>query len=147
MEQSARQEWMGVLARADANQLNAIYQTLEQVPPHDFLRPPEQGLVMVRGRAGGTGQPFNMGEMVITRCSVRLSDGHEGHAYVAGRDTKKAEQAAVLDGLLQDPAWQARIEQNVVAPLRQQEQEKRHQIRQKSAATKVDFFTMVRGDD
>ena len=30
---------------------------------------------MVRGRVGGTGAPFNLGEMSVTRCSVRLADG------------------------------------------------------------------------
>ena len=62
----------------------------------EFLRRPETGLVMLRGRAGGTGQAFNLGEASVTRCSVRLSDGQVGTGYVLGRDQRKAELVAVL---------------------------------------------------
>ena len=59
---------------------------------------------MARGRPGGDGAPFNLGEMTVTRCTVRLEDGTVGHAYVAGRDMRQAELAAVLDAVLQGPA-------------------------------------------
>ena len=67
-----------------------------------MIRPPETGLVMLRGRMGGTGGAFNLGEATVTRCAVRTAKGHEGHAYVMGRNHGHAKIAAVCDALLQD---------------------------------------------
>src|ERR687893_2213466 len=97
-----RRAWMAVLARADAAE---IARRLEALPPlarHLRLRGPETGLVMVRGRQGGDGAPFNLGEMTVTRCAVRLEDGAVGHAYIAGRDRRGAELAAAMDAALQN---------------------------------------------
>ncbi len=99
-----RQRWMGVLARASAAELHDLLAPCAKLPRYTCLRGPELGLAMVRGRTGGGGAPFNMGEMTVSRCSVRTEAGLTGHAYVAGRDLAQAELAAVLDGALQDPA-------------------------------------------
>ncbi|MBT9244368.1 phosphonate C-P lyase system protein PhnG [Gemmobacter fulvus] len=139
----ARRDWMGVLARADAARLADL---LPEVPGHDMLRPPEVGAVMVRGRVGGTGAPFNLGEMTVTRCVLRLACGAVGHAHVQGRDKRHAVRAAVVDALMQtDQA--ARIDAAVLAPLAQAEAARRATRAAKAAATKVEFFTMVRGED
>ncbi len=139
----ARRDWMGVLARADAARLADL---LPEVPGHDMLRPPEVGAVMVRGRVGGTGAPFNLGEMTVTRCVLRLACGAVGHAHVQGRDKRHAVRAAVVDALMQtDQA--ARIDTAVLAPLAQAEAARRATRAAKAAATKVEFFTMVRGED
>lgn len=139
----ARRDWMGVLARADAARLADL---LPEVPGHDMLRPPEVGAVMVRGRVGGTGAPFNLGEMTVTRCVLRLACGAVGHAHVQGRDKRHAVRAAVVDALMQtDQA--ARISAAVLAPLAQAEAARRATRAAKAAATKVEFFTMVRGED
>ncbi|WP_237217589.1 phosphonate C-P lyase system protein PhnG, partial [Falsiroseomonas oryziterrae] len=112
-----RQRWMGVLARASADDILACLATLPPAPPHTRLRGPETGLVMVRGRAGGDGAPFNLGEMTVTRCAVRLPDGRVGHAYVAGRDARQAELAALCDALLLDAAARPEVEAAVIRPL------------------------------
>lgn len=139
----ARRDWMGVLARADAARLADL---LPEVPGHDMLRPPEVGAVMVRGRVGGTGAPFNLGEMTVTRCVLRLACGAVGHAHVQGRDKRHALRAAVVDALMQtDQA--ARIDAAVLAPLAQAEAARRATRAAKAAATRVEFFTMVRGED
>src|SRR3954452_8359469 len=107
-EIARRRRWMGVLARAGAAEIAALLAAgPAPLPLHRRLRGPEIGLVMARGRQGGDGAPFNLGEMTVTRCSVRLEDGTVGHSYVAGRDAGQAELAAVLDAALQDPARQA----------------------------------------
>ncbi len=93
---------MGVLARAARDELEAAWETLEPRPAYDRLRPPETGMVMTRGRAGGTGRRFNLGEMTVTRCALRLDSGEMGIAYVAGRDRRHAELAALFDALMQD---------------------------------------------
>jgi len=142
-----RKGWMGVLARAAGKDLEAYWGTHGIGLEYSFLRKPEHGLVMVRGRAGGNGKRFNLGEMTVTRCSVRLTDGTVGHAYVAGRDNRQAEYAAAFDALLQDPSRQEEITSQVISPLEQKQKTTRSERSKKAAATKVDFFTMVRGED
>ena len=85
-----RQRWMGGLARAEAGEIASLLAACGPAPAWRTLRGPESGLVMVRGRAGGGGAAFNMGEMTVTRCTVRTEDGLVGHAYVAGRDARQA---------------------------------------------------------
>jgi alpha-D-ribose 1-methylphosphonate 5-triphosphate synthase subunit PhnG len=97
---------------------------------------------MVRGRAGGDGDAFNLGEMTVTRCALRLG-AHVGHAYIAGRDHAKARLAALLDAALQDSALHAACMQAVVEPLAATQQEARAAEARKAAATRVDFFTMA----
>ena len=138
-----RKVWMGALARAKAPELARLFTDL---PAHIVLRAPEVGAAMLRGRIGGSGQPFNLGEMTVTRCSVRLGSGTVGHAHVQGRDKAHARRAAVLDALLQsdpDGALYARV----IAPLLAAEAAKQAARASKAAATKVEFFTLVRGED
>lgn len=142
-----RQHWMGLLARADAALLDELFSSLASKPDYSLLRPAEPGLVMVRGRAGGSGDAFNIGEIVVTRCSVQLGDGTLGHGYAAGRVQRKAEQAAVLDAMLQQGERTAELMARVIAPLQQRETRLQQERQAKSAATKVDFFTLVRGED
>jgi alpha-D-ribose 1-methylphosphonate 5-triphosphate synthase subunit PhnG len=141
-----RARWMGILARATREELEAAWAGLAERPSYEVLRHPEIGLIMVRGRAGGTGNPFNFGEMTVTRCAVRLADGTTGHCYAAGRDRRKAELAAIFDALLQS-GDRARLDANVVAPIAHRCAADRALVSRKAAATKVEFFTMVRGDN
>ena len=139
---TARRRWMSVLARANAQALATQLAALDNVPSYHRLRGPESGLVMTRGRVGGSGAPFNLGEMTVTRCTVRTDNGLTGHAYVTGRDMRQAELAAVFDALLQDPARQAVLQATVIAPLERAQADRRAEIAAKAAATKVNFFAM-----
>ncbi len=141
-----RQRWMSVLAKAPVAALEAAWVALEKPLAYVFLRQPEAGLIMVRGRTGGTGQPFNLGEMTMTRCAVRLAGGQTGFGHVAGRDRRKAELAAVFDALMQDPDRRGQVERMVIAPLEARQGEIRAAKVAAVAASKVDFFTMVRGE-
>jgi alpha-D-ribose 1-methylphosphonate 5-triphosphate synthase subunit PhnG len=133
---------MAILARASALELAAKLAELPPLPASETLRAPETGLVMVRGRAGGDGDAFNLGEMTVTRCALRLG-AHIGHAYIAGRDHAKARLAALLDAALQDSALHAACMQAVVEPLAATQEEVRSAEARKAAATRVDFFTMA----
>ncbi|MBW6419309.1 phosphonate C-P lyase system protein PhnG [Celeribacter sp. PS-C1] len=144
-EQEARKAWMGLLAKSDAALLAERLGALDQ-PKFEWLRRPEVGGVMVRGRMGGTGAPFNLGEMTVTRCSLRLATGEVGHGYVQGRDKRQAEQAALVDALMQGPRADE-LRDAVLAPLEAAQAATRTARAAKAAATKVDFFTMVRGED
>jgi len=134
---------MSVLARASADEIALRLEALPPAPPHRRLRGPETGLVMVRGRAGGDGASFNMGEMTVTRCTVRLDDGTLGHAYVAGRDARQAELAALVDALMQDAARQNAVTQVVIDPLHAAQAARRATEARRAAATRVEFFTMT----
>lgn len=137
-----RRRWMAVLARAGAAGLEARLAHVPPLPPHVRLRGPETGLVMVRGRAGGDGAPFNLGEMTVTRCAVRLENGTVGHSYLAGRDGRGAELAAALDAALQDPARRPALLAAVVEPLAAEQAEARAATARKAAATRVRFLAM-----
>lgn len=145
-EENARKHWMSLLAKAEPQDLVELWADLTIEPDFTYLRAPEVGGVMVRGRAGATGAPFNLGEMTVTRCSVQLSGGEVGHAYVQGRGKAHATQAAVIDALMQTDLA-GRLRESVLAPLSDKQEQARTARAAKAAATKVDFFTMVRGED
>lgn len=140
-----RATWMGILAQGDAAELAERAAPWLNTPV-TVQRAPEIGTAMVRGRMGGTGGAFNLGEVTVVRCSVTLETGLTGHAYVQGRDKTKAQQCALLDALLQGPEGAA-IQAQVVEPLQQSLAEKRRLESRKAAATQVDFFTLARGED
>ena len=142
--ETGRKGWMATLAKAPPARLAAL---MPDLAPHALLRAPETGAVMVRGRTGGTGAPFNLGEMTVTRCAVRLGNGCEGHAYVMGRNGRHARLAAICDALLQQPVSSNAVSEKVIAPLEAKLRDRQVEASTKAAATKVDFFTMVRGDD
>jgi alpha-D-ribose 1-methylphosphonate 5-triphosphate synthase subunit PhnG len=138
----ARRRWMAVLARASAGEIEASLAACGDLPSHTILRGPEAGLVMVRGRAGGGGSAFNLGEMSVTRCTIRTDTGFVGHAYIAGRETRRAELAALVDALMQDREWADEIETGVIAPLAAYQSRHTAERAAKAAATRVQFFAM-----
>lgn len=133
---------MRVLALSSWEDLQA-YAQLTDIP-HDIVRPAETGLVMLRGRMGGTGGPFNLGEAPVTRCTVRLASGVEGHGYVLGRDDRHAHLAALADAQMQEDMTSEH--QDMLHELQQKIDQRRQETAAKAAATKVDFFTLVRGE-
>ncbi|MFW8633666.1 phosphonate C-P lyase system protein PhnG [Cribrihabitans pelagius] len=143
---AARKAWMSLLATASETRLQALWQAYGAAPAWDWLRRPETGSIMLRGRMGGSGAPFNLGEMTVTRCALRLQDGTAGHGYVQGRSHAKAEIAAKIDALMQTGAAPA-LREAVLDPLAAAQQERKAARAAKAAATKVEFFTMARGED
>jgi len=142
--EAERRRWLSVLAKARAGDVRAAWDSLDGRPDFRALRAPEIGMVMVRGRMGGTGDAFNVGEMTVTRAAVRLASGETGIGYVAGRDKRHAEIAAAVDAMMQSPALRPAVESAVVARLAAAQAARRDTAARKAAATKVDFFTMVR---
>jgi len=143
---AARQSAMALLARAESGELDAMLARLAPVPAAADLRPPEIGLVMLRGRTGGDGAPFNLGEATVARAAVRLEGGATGFAYRLGRDASAARAAAIVDALWQDGARRPAVEA-ALAPIRARLEAEAAELRAETAATKVDFFTLVRGED
>jgi alpha-D-ribose 1-methylphosphonate 5-triphosphate synthase subunit PhnG len=144
-EHAARQQWIGVLAQARIAELSPHEAALRDTE-YQLIRAPEIGMTLVRGRMGGTGAPFNVGEMSVTRCVVRLADGRTGYSYLAGRDKAHAELAALADAHLQG-SQQARWISELIEPLARAQAARRAAKDADTAATKVEFFTLVRGED
>ncbi|MEO0548173.1 MAG: phosphonate C-P lyase system protein PhnG [Pseudomonadota bacterium] len=143
----AQQRVMGVLAASAGDELNALFETLDDVPDWQHLRPPETGLIMVRGRVGGEGAPFNFGEVTVTRAAITLADGPTGFSYALGRDRKKAEQAAIIHALWSTPGRTQEMETAILTPLEAKQRKRDAKLAEETAPTKVDFFTLMRGDD
>jgi len=144
-KQEQRKAAMAVLAHSEAAEI-ACYLDAIALPAHENLREPENGLLMVRGRSGGGGAPFNLGEATVSRAAVRLSTGQVGFGYTLGRDQEKARMIALCDALIQTVDHAGTIEAKVLAPLRTQLMSERNRRAMETAATRVDFYTLVRGE-
>lgn len=141
-----RPAWLAVLARATLAELEGMAPATSELPELKSVRTPEIGMVMLRGRVGGTGNPFNLGEASVVRCALRLGDGPLGVSYALGRDKRRAELAALLDALLQDPRHHDRLQRQVIAPLASAQASARAKKQADVAPSKVEFFTFVRGE-
>jgi alpha-D-ribose 1-methylphosphonate 5-triphosphate synthase subunit PhnG len=143
--QARRQAAMAVLAHSDSAQIAEHLEAIK-LPIYENLREPENGLVMVRGRIGGDGAPFNLGEATVSRAAVRLATGEVGFGYTLGRDRQKARMIALCDALVQSNEFADAVEAEVLAPLRAALTSIQTQKAAETAATRVDFYTLVRGE-
>ena len=146
-----RPSWLRLLAISAHADLARFIDNLGTIPPFEYLREPEVGLAMIRGRAGGDGVPFNLGEMTVTRCRLHVatSEGEErvGVGVVAGRSPQHAQAIALCDALLQSRRWHDTIVERVLEPAQAALTAKRLQNAKRRAATKADFVTVVRAGE
>ncbi|HMK81836.1 MAG TPA: phosphonate C-P lyase system protein PhnG [Xanthobacteraceae bacterium] len=142
-----RQQAMAALSEASAPEMARLLAQVGPVPEHHQLRKAESGLIMMRGRIGGDGAPFNLGEVTVSRAAVQLASGEIGFGYVLGRDKEKAQLIAYCDALMQRSEWQEPLERVLLAPIRKRLRAARAAKAEQAAATKVEFFTLVRGED
>src|SRR6266404_5534722 len=142
--QAQRKAAMAVLAQSAAADIARHLEAIT-LPAHENLRAAENGLVMVRGRIGGDGAPFNLGEATVSRAAVRLATGEVGFGYTLGRDREKARMIALCDAMVQSEQFAAAMETKVIAPLRAAMLTARNRKAEETAATRVDFYTLVRG--
>ena len=140
-----RKAAMAVLAHSSAGEIAGHLEAID-LPAYQSLGDPENGLVMLRGRIGGDGAAFNLGEATVSRAAIRLASGEVGFGYTLGRDREKARMIALCDALVQSGAFANRVEAEVIAPLRVAMLARRTRKAAETAATKVDFYTMVRGE-
>ncbi|GAA3056216.1 phosphonate C-P lyase system protein PhnG [Rhizobium viscosum] len=144
---NGRKRTVDLLARAETQELLAAWDALAEKPAAQSVRGPETGLVMVRGRIGGGGAPFNLGEVTVTRATVRLASGSVGHAQALGTDREKARLSAIFDALWQEEATKGFVEEKLLSPIARRIAEDNNRKAEETSATRVDFFTMVRGED
>lgn len=145
--QEARKRAAGLLARATVEELLKCWSALDTKPHVDKVRGPETGLVMVRGKIGGGGSPFHLGEATVTRATVKLGSGTIGHAHALGTSRKQAWYAAIADALWQEETTRPLVEREVLSVVASRIEKRKANANQQTAATRVDFFTMLRGDD
>jgi len=138
---------MAVLAQARTDEIEQGLQSMPELVAHVELRAPEAGLVMLRGRIGGDGGPFNLGEATVTRAAVQIASGEVGFAYILGRDPAKAKLCAFCDALWRSKQHRDAVERCVLAPVRKRLAAERAAAQAQTAATRVDFLTLVRGED
>lgn len=139
---------LSLLARAETDELSAALERHWPDLAFRDLRGPETGLVMTRGRMGGDGAPFNLGEATMSRCVVEIAGGMRGYGQLLGRRPDDARRIALVDALaLRSEADAALIESAILAPLRARLDAGRASAVAETAATRVDFFTLVRGDN
>ena len=143
--QARRKSVMAVLAHSGSAEISACLGAMA-LPAHENLREPENGLVMVRGRVGGDGAAFNLGEATVSRAAVRLSTGEVGFGYTLGRDRQKARMIALCDAMAQSDEFSDVVETKVIAPLRAAMIASQNRKAAEAAATRVDFYTLVRGE-
>lgn len=144
---STRQRWMRALAYSNANALNDGIQALKLAPEYELIRASETGLMQIQARMGGTGNRFFAGDTTITRTVVRLASGTLGYSYLLGRNKKHAEQCAVIDALLQEQHHFQTLMETLIAPLEAERDALLATRRAEVNASRVDFFTLVRGDN
>lgn len=141
-----RKRRMEALARARRDELEQFLSAHAGDVAVSSVRGPETGLVMVRGKIGGGGSPFNLGEVSVSRASVRLSTGEIGHGQLLGGDKTHARLAAILDALGERDEFSAAVD-GLVATIEARIAEEDAALAAETAATRVDFFTLVRGED
>ncbi|MCG9752515.1 phosphonate C-P lyase system protein PhnG [Vibrio brasiliensis] len=142
-----RSYWISTLAQSEYAQIVEHWKATELEPSYQVIRQPEIGLAQVRARMGSTGNPFNMGDVTITRAAIKLDTGEMGYSYLCGRNKPHAELAAVIDGMLQSGVHRQALMQQIIEPLAALKFERDQQRAKEVATSKVDFFTLVRGED
>lgn len=143
---NARRQLLSVLAKSTLDAIQTRWHPLSIKPEYRFLKKPEIGMVMVRAQADEAGQKFNMGEMTMTRCVIQLANNELGFGHCSGRDKTKAELIAVIDACFQLEEYQAIISENLLQALEALLVDQYQQQSAQVAASKVNFFTMVRGE-
>jgi alpha-D-ribose 1-methylphosphonate 5-triphosphate synthase subunit PhnG len=143
-EHESRRKAMTIFAAATAEELERAIGSLADLAAVADLKSPEMGLVMLRGRIGGDGAPFNIGEATVTRAVVRLVTGEIGYGVRLGRDATAARSAAILDALWQAPRTRRHIEAAVLQPITERLQTDQEEKSRQAAATRVEFFTLAR---
>jgi len=141
-----RQEWIALLAKADPFLLKKAEKQLGKGIEYAYITKPETGMIMVRARADNKKSGFCLGEISVTKCILKIEKKIMGYAMVMGSDHDHAKNAALFDGLLQIPEYSSKLMQTLIPELKKiSRNEKKKQAKQ-NQDTKVEFFTMKRGE-
>jgi alpha-D-ribose 1-methylphosphonate 5-triphosphate synthase subunit PhnG len=144
--QKKRTAWIGLLGNADPMDLETAKKTLAGPEEITYVVKPETGMIMVQAKADGSNSRFNLGEVTVSRCVVEINKKYMGTAWIMGSDLRHAELAALFDGMLQDPATHDKLQNSLVKALKTKQTAKNQQLAQDASDTRVEFFTLKRGE-
>ena len=139
-----RPEWISIFSKTNESLLKNSLDHINFKENYDVLLGPEIGSIMIQGRAGGSGDKFNLGEATLTKCIVKFQE-KTGYSYHLGRNLIKSEYGAILDALMQIESYHSKLLM-YVKEFQEEIQKEKTKIIAGSSESKVDFFTMVRGD-
>jgi alpha-D-ribose 1-methylphosphonate 5-triphosphate synthase subunit PhnG len=130
-----------ILIEGDRNLPKRLCEQIEQIYPITMIKPPEKSLVMSKANDSVSQQPFYMGEVLVTECTVSINDIY-GFGVLMGEDAERAYQLAVIDAAFQaklpeSESWNADLlaeEQHITAQHRL--------VYSQALKTKVNFDTM-----
>ncbi|GHK97336.1 phosphonate C-P lyase system protein PhnG [Escherichia coli] len=143
---ATRQHWMSILAHSQPAELAARLKALNITADYEVIRAAETGGAD-SGADGWHRRTLFAGDATLTRATVRLTDGTLGYSWVLGRDKQHAERCALIDALMQQTRHFQNLSETLIAPL---DADRMARIAARQAevnASRVDFFTMVRGDN
>lgn len=141
-----RKTWMGLLSCADPDDLATIRKNLDSLIDYIYIIKPETGMIMVQAKADGSKQRFNLGEAMVSRCILKVKEQYLGTSWIMGSNIKHAELAALFDALLQDPEYKKKLHTPLIEFLRKKAETKDRDLARDAVDTKVEFFTLKRGE-
>ena len=145
-----RKEWMEFLCIADPTDLESVKNNLDashDIPlDYTYIVKPETGLIMVQAKADGSRTRFNLGETTVSRCILKIKEQYTGASWIIGSDLQHAKNAALFDALLQDPEYNEKLTELLFRKLEKKQNAKNIKLKQDIEKTKVEFFTLKRGE-
>ncbi|MFE5323117.1 phosphonate C-P lyase system protein PhnG [Paenibacillus sp. NPDC056579] len=88
-----------ILIEGDRKLLQQLCCQIEERHEITVVKPPEKSLVMSKARDSVSGQPFYLGEVLVTECTIALGDVH-GFGLLIGEDAERAYELAVVDAAM-----------------------------------------------
>lgn len=147
MNVEQRQNLLSTLAKSSLKDIQSYWPHSPNDYQFNTIRPPQTGMVMAVARTETTGEPFNLGEVSVTRCALRLESGETGFGYSMGSDTEQVLHIALIDALAQVDDNFDTLSAEVINPLKQKIADRQKRQKALTDTTKVDFLTITRGED
>lgn len=91
-----RSQYTRILVEGERSLLERLAFEVERSAEIRTVRSPETGLVMHKARDAVSGQPFYVGELLVTACTVQIGAA-TGYGMCLGEDLDKAYRLAVVD--------------------------------------------------
>ena len=142
-----RQRRMSILARASYQDVLTLWNKNPIELEYSIIREPEIGMVQIRGKMGNVGDKFNVGDATMTRASVLLETGEIGHCYMLGRNVKQALLASRIDAVMQIEKYKDMLNIQIINPLENIYKTTKQKQKKEAQTSKVDFFTLERGEE
>lgn len=88
-----------ILINMDLGKLEKIYSMIKDISSVSIIKDPNLATVMVRANESVNNTTFNLGEILVTECSVKV-DESLGYGIIAENNDNKVVYLAVIDAVL-----------------------------------------------